>query len=216
MPEEKEVKAESFKVDLDSLDSNLVQEKIEINPDVNPLEAPPPVSDGIHRVRLQAVDESWEHSETKKDKAGNARSFIKCKVTGVVLAEGEKDNNKRLFINVNTLVFDGKSLMAYILIKALGNTPAAKEEIAKITNYVDLAKKFKAVLATEPIVKVSTKWKAQRKTTDANGKDKYETIITGQKNFPSDGQGGYRHVIQDKKTSTEVAAQAEVQDYFED
>ena len=217
----------STKIDLDSLDETLVQEVVEINPDANPLEAPPPIDDGVHRVKLSIMDSGWQHSETKEDKSGNKRAFLKTRIMGVVLAEGTSNNNKRVFDNVNTLVFDGKCRMAYILISALQfdgkmTEAEAKEKVGKITNYVELSKAFAACLAGEPVVKVPTKWTAQRKLAGEGkgGSDKYETIKSGQRNFPpvnpKDPSKGFMHVIHDSKTDSDVAAQAVIQDYFPD
>lgn len=209
-----------FKVDLDSLDGNLIQEEININPDINPLEAPPPVADGIHRFKLILQNDSWEKRETKENKQGNKVTFIMVKFSGACVEEGSQDNNKRVFNIVNTLVFDGKSEMAYIIKMALGNTPEANTYVAGLKNYADLAKAFRDVLASEPIIKIQTKWVAQRKISEEGKKDKYETVLSGQRNFPpvdpKDLTKGYRHIIVDPKTKTEVAAQAVIQDYLAD
>jgi hypothetical protein len=65
-------------------------------------------------------------------------------------------------------------------------------------------------------VKVATQWTASRKTEDKNGNTVYEVFLRGQKNFPPDGNGGYQHVVIDKKTGQEVSAQVEIKDYFAD
>ncbi len=209
-----------FKVDLDSLDGNLIQEEIQINSDINPLEAPPPVADGVHRFKLILQNDSWEKRETKENKQGNKTTFIMVKFSAACVEEGSQDNNKRVFNIVNTLVFDGKSEMAYIIKMALGNTPEAKAYVEGLKNYADLAKAFRDVLASEPIIKIQTKWVAQRKVTEEGKKDKYETVLSGQRNFPpvdpKDLSKGFRHIIVDPKTRTEVAAQAVIQDYFAD
>ena len=64
-------------------------------------------------------------------------------------------------------------------------------------------------------IRVSSKWVASRRIEGGgkNGRDKYEVVKSGQKNFPPDGNGGFKHVINDPKTGTEVAARAEVQDF---
>lgn len=209
-----------FKVDLDSIDGSLIAESIEINVEANPLEAPPPVQDGVARYKLLLQDDSWEQRETKENKQGNKTTFLMVKFSGQNIMEGTQDNNKRVFNIVNTLVFDGKSEMAYILIKALGDTAEAKQFVGGLKNYVELAKAFKDVLKGEPIIRIETKWVAQRKVEVEGQKTKYEPVLSGQRNFPpvdpKDLSKGYRHVIVDPKTKTEVAAQAVIQDYFAD
>lgn len=208
-----------FKIDLDAQDFSTAEE-ISINTDINPLEAPPPVDDGVHRVKLILDNSSFEQRETKENKQGNKTTFIMCKFSGQVLADGTRNNNKRVFNLVNTLVFDGKSEMAYIIRKALGDTPEAKAQVEGLKNYGQLATAFRDTLASEPIIRVETKWVAQRKVSEEGKKDKYETVLSGQKNFPlvdpKDPSKGHRHVIVDPKTKTEIAAQAVIQDYFAD
>jgi hypothetical protein len=219
---ETQAQSQTQVLDLDMIDTALLPEDIEINPDANPFAAPPPPDDGTHRVKLAVVDNSFEHSQTRPDNNGNRRAFIKFKVTGTILDEGSKNNNKRVFDNVNTLTFDGKSYLGGILIAALGGTPEAKAQIGAIKNYVELAKAAKRILAGEPIVRVVTKWVAQRKITDASGKekDKYEVVKSGQKSFakinPADPNSDHNPVFFDSKTGTEVKAQAVVQEYMPD
>lgn len=217
MTETEQKQSQSVKVNLDDLDGSLVQEVVVINPDANPFAAPPPPDDGTHRVRLTVVDDSWEHSETKPNKSGVSTAFIKFKLSGQIIAEGSKNNNKRVFDSVNTLVFDGKSRLAGILVAALGGTPEAKATVGSVKNYVDLAKLAKRVLSGEPIVRVVTKWRAQRKVEETS---KYETVLSGQKNFPrvnpADPNSEYNPVLQDKKSGSEIRANAEIQEYLPD
>jgi len=212
--------ATDFKINLDELDAGLIQEEISINPDINPLEAPPPISDGVARYKLILQDDSWEKRETKENKQGNKTTFIMVKFSGQNLMEGTPDNNKRVFNVVNTLVFDGKSEMGYILRMALGDTAEAKAYVAGLKNYGELAKAFKEVLSGNPIVRMETKWIASRKVEVEGQKTKYESVKSGQRNFPmndpKDPSKGFKHVINDPKTGAEIVAQAIIQDYFPD
>ena len=203
------------KIDLDAIDSSLVEEKVDLNPDANPMEAPPPVDDGTHRVKLVGADD-WTPGETKPNKNGETRAYLKTKFSGVVVAEGTPNNNKRVFVNVNTLSFDGKSEMAYILLQIYGGkeSPEARAKIEAIKNYVELAKAFRAAIAAEPIIRVRTKWTARYNAGTKEAPD-YKTYLSGQTNFPSDGKGGRIHVVA-VKGAGDVAAQAEIQDYFPD
>lgn len=184
---------ESFEVDLDLLDESGVEEEIEINPDLNPLEEAAPVLDGVHRCKvLTAESGAWSHKEWK-GKDGVVHPFVSCKFSLSVVDEGP-DFNRRIFPQaINTIVFDGKNEMAHLLIQILGGTPEAKAEVVGLKNYVALAKAFKAAIASEPIVRVETRWQVQRKTgqVDKKGRDKYTTVLTGMKNFKKRSSGGH-------------------------
>lgn len=202
-------------IDLDSLDSSLVQENIVLNPDVNPMEAPPPVDDGVHRVKLTGAQD-WKPGDTKPNKNGDTQPYLSTQFSGVVIAEGTKNNNKRVFGRVNTLAFDGKSEMAYILLQVYGgkDNEDARAKIAGLKTFVDLAKAFRNAIAGEPIIKVSTKWQARYNAGTKEAPD-YKTAYSGQKMFPSDGNGGNKHIVS-VKGAGDVAAQAVIQDYFPD
>lgn len=202
-----------YSIDLESLDGSVVQETITIDGDVNPLAAPAPVDDGTHRAKLIFKDDSVEQKEIQRG-ANKGKPFINMQFSAQVLEEGTRNNNKRVFGRVNTLVFDGKSEMAYIIRMALGDTPEARQYITSLNNYVDLAKAFKQVLSGEPAVGITTQWVASRKVEDKNGNTVYEVFIRGQKNFPPDGNGGWQHVVIDKKTGQEVSAQVEIKAYL--
>jgi len=200
-------------IDLDTLDAGLVQEHVEINPEANPMAAPPPPDDGIYRVKLIAGD-SWDHKETKKNKAGESRAYLATQFSAQILADGTQNNNKRVFGRVNTLTFDGKNEMAYILIQVYGGTPEAKARVTQLDNYVKLAQAFKAALAGEPVIRLSTKWVARYNAGTKEEPD-YKTAKSGQKNFPQLANGTFNHIIDVPKFG-EVAAQAVIQDYFPD
>lgn len=211
-----------LKIDLDALDASTVEEVVEINPDVNPMEGPAPVDDGKHRVKILAGDAGWTSKSTNPLKDGTRKPYLATRFSFQVIEEGTKNNNKRVFHQLNTLAFDGKSEMAYVLRMIYGDTPEARAEVAKLNNYVLLAQAFKNALAAEPTIQIRTKWVAQRVEEDKDGNKKYSVVKSGQKNFPAinsgDGKptGEYQHVILDAKTDTEVSAQATVVEYFPD
>ena len=201
--------AKAVKVDLDSYDESLVQEQIEINPDINPNAGPLPISDGKHRVRLVFDPEGTTSSVTN---SAAATPFISCQFSAVVLDDGP-EKNRRTFSKVNTLVFDGKSEMGRIIQVARGDDQAARDYVRTLTNYVALAKAFREALATEPVVEVRTRWEAQAKNLETG---KWDVVKAGQKQFPSDGHGGYIPTIQlgEKYDNKEVNAKAVIKDYF--
>jgi hypothetical protein len=210
---EEAVQSVATKVDLDSIDSSLVEESIVLNPDANPMEAPPPVDDGTWRIKLTGADD-WTNKDTKPNKNGESTSYLATQFSGIVIAEGTKNNNKRVFGRVNTLVFDGKSEMAYILLQIYGGKASAeaRAKVEALKNYVDLAKAFRAAVAGEPIIRVSTKWVARYNAGTKEAPD-YKVALSGQSNFPSDNAGGRVPVVQVRGVG-DVRAQAEIQDYF--
>lgn len=215
MSEETAVQNAATKVDLDQIDSSLIEEVIELNPDANPMEAPPPVDDGTWRVKLTGASD-WNTKDTNAKAGREPQTYLSTQFSGQVIAEGTPNNNKRVFGRVNTLVFDGKSEMAYILLQIYGgkNNPAARAKVEALKKFTDLAKAFRDAVAGEPIIKVVTKWKARYNAGTKEAPD-YKTALSGQSNFPSDGKGGRLHVVNVKGVG-DVAAQAEIQDYLPD
>ncbi len=201
-------------IDLDTVDAGLVEENITISADANPMEAPAPVNDGVHRVKLVGATE-WFQSETKPKGGNEPTTFFKTQFSGIVVSEDPKQNNKRVFGRVNTLTFDGKNEMAYIMLQILGgkDNAEARKYVEGLTNIRDLASAFRNALASEPIIKVSTKWVAQYKT-EEGGKEVYKTYLSGQANFPKVA-GVPQHVVNAPRIG-EVTAQAQIQDYFPD
>ncbi len=202
------------KFDLDTLDASLVEEIIEINGEANAMEGPAPVDDGVHRVKLLPLESSEvEVKETNPKKGGTPTPYIGFRFSGSVIDEGGPNNNKRIFGRVNTLVFDGKSEMAQYIKVAKGGGPDAVAYVSTLNNYVKLAQAFKEVLASEPIIKVKTRWVAARKEEDGS----YKTVLSGQKKFPQRADGkGYQSTIFDQKSQAEINAQVEIVDIFPD
>lgn len=207
---------ESFEVDLDLLDDAAVEEEIDINTEVNPLDEPNPVEDGVHRVKvIAATNGAWQAKSWTDKKSGEEHPFLVAKFSLQVLDEGV-DFNKRIFPTaITTIAFDGKNEMAYILLNIYGGDDAAKARIKTLNNYVKLGKAFKEALAGEPIVRVTTKWVAQYKTGEQKkGKDVYRTALSGMRNFKKRPDGTF-----DPNTVTkgsEVRARAEVIAYGPD
>lgn len=209
-----EEKVQAQSVDLDTVDASLVEESITISADVNPMESPAPVNDGVHRVKLVGATE-WFQSETKPKNGGEPTTFFKTQFSGIVVSDDPKQNNKRVFGRVNTLEFDGKNEMAYIMLQILGgkDNPEARAFVEGLKNIRDLATAFRNALAGEPIIKLSTKWVAQYKV-EEGGKEVYKTYMSGQNNFPKIN-GVPQHVVNAPRIG-EVVAQAQIQDYFPD
>lgn len=198
-------------INLDQLDESLIEEVVEINPNLNPMDAPAPPDDGTYRVKLFPIESS--EVEVKETNSSSPKPFIGFRFSGAIIAEGTPNNNKRLFSRVNTLVFDGKSEMAQYIKIIKGDTAEARQFVGGLTNYVSLAKAFKEALSGEPIIKIKTKWVAAAKDEKTG---KYVTVKSGQKNFPPKKGGGFEHVVVDPKSGAEVVAQATIVDIFPD
>lgn len=210
------VRTQAEKVDLDNLSDSMVAERIEINPDANPMEAPPPPDDGVYRVKLTGGND-WEQAETRPNKtSGESTTYYKTQFRAQIIAEGTKNNNKILFGRENTLTFDGKNVLAYILLQIKGGSKneQARAFVAGLDTPLKLARAFQQTLAGEPIIKVSSKWRASYKS-EVNGETKYLTAKSGQNNFPRNPDGTFQHVITVPNVG-DVKANAEIQDYFPD
>lgn len=209
-------KTQAQAVDLDSLNGGLLEESITISADVNPMAGPAPVPDGVHRVKLVGATE-WFQNETKPNKnSGESTTYLKTQFSAIVVSDDPKLNNKRVFGRVNTLTFDGKNEMAYIMLQILGGktNPDARAYVEGLKDIKDLATAFRSALAAEPIIKLQTKWVAQYNAGTKEDPD-YKTYLSGMANFPNDPAGGKSHVVQVKGVG-EVTAQAVIQDYFPD
>jgi hypothetical protein len=211
-------KNESIKFNLDEADDSLVQEVVDLNPESNPLEGPPPVNDGVHRFKLYFVDDTEKSSYTNKQ--GQAVPFFKLQFYGVCIDEDGPDNNKRIFGRENTLIFNGKNTLAYIIDKIYGDNAESHAYVKTLgdSSGLKLAKAFKQALAAEPIIKAKTEWNASFKDEEASakaGKPKYRVAKSGQKNFPKNPDGSFRPVVNVEGVG-EVKAQAKVLDYFAD
>lgn len=193
--------------DLDNLDPALVQEVVEVNPTADPTAAPPPPSDGRHRMKI-TID-SYEGKESQKD----GRPYFLFKAHGTVVDEGP-DFNKRVFLNLTTFVFDGRNEMAYMITQALGgnNNPEAVNYVAKLNNYALLARGFRDVFAAEPILVADTQWVAEKPPAEPGGK--YTRVRTGQKNFPKNADGSVSPLV--IVDGQELSAKAVVRGWFPD
>lgn len=201
-------------INLDDLDGSQLEETVEIDTEVNPLEQPAPVRDGRHRFRLELAQNAWEPKETKpKTEGGPKKAFLACKFTLTCLEEGP-DLGKKVYGRENTLVFNGGNRLAYIALQLLGgkDNPEAVAKVKAANNYIFLAQLFEEVTKGSPEIEVTTKWKAQVKETK-NGVDTYRTVRTGMKSFPvlPNKPGIHNHIIM--VDNNEVAAQAEAVDY---
>ena len=213
-----ETQGTGIKFNLDEYDESLVQETVEINPEANPMEGPPPISDGVHRFKLFIQPDSYEKSSYHDKKSGKDVEFYKCQFYSVCQDEGGKDNNKRIFGRENTLTFDGKNKMAYILQKVHGDSEEIKTFLRTNKNPLTLLKTFAAALQAEPIIKIKTEWQASykdEKESEKKGKSVYRVAKSGQKNFPQNADGSYRPVVSVNGVG-EVKAQAVALDYFSD
>lgn len=215
-----------IKFNLDDADANLIQEEVNIDTDANPMEAPPPPDDGTYRVTLKLKEPVSDAFQLKSVQSGNSagKQYISADFNAQILAEGTRNNNKLLFGKENTLTFDGKNKLAYILLQLYGGSKneQAATYVKSLKTPSDLAKAFKAALLKEPKLRVKTKWNSSYNAGTKEEPD-YKTFKNGQANHPQNAAGVPKHInevtFQDASgdvQSLEVTARAQIVDYLPD
>lgn len=189
--------------DLPSVETS--EDRVEVDPNKDAFAAPPPPKDGTHLVRLgYGSDDPEKRWQRRKDKNGN--QYYATKLMAKIIAPGEEDDNKVVFDGfVSTMMRQGTSRVIGVL-QALGH------DVGTITSHLDQVKALDNLLAGEPTCNIETEWEAQFNTgeKDDNGKDIYKRMKKGMKNFPSDANGVYQHILESPVDGSDVSAQARI------
>lgn len=188
---------------IDLNDLALEDEALQLDPDADAFQGPPPPPDGVHLVKLSLFRRNGESPfQAGRDRRG--RPYIMAAVVGTLVAEGKPWNNQKVFDRVSTVIFQssGTCRMAGAL-KALGiSVPAT-------TSTKQLAQLLENALEGEPLVGVETRWEAR-----AQHDETWVTVAKGMKRFPMRQDGSYQHIITDPDTGELVTAQATVVRYL--
>ena len=188
-------KLQPVKIDLNNLPFE--PESLEVDPEKDQFQAPPPPDEGTFRVKLKQKETDgslWVQGNTKK---GNKR-YLKTQIEARIIQLDGKFDNWPVFDNfVSTMVMENQGTNKIVgILKALGH------EVPRSTTDVDLAKKLTDVLAGEPEAQVTVQWEGY-----CEGCEK--TVLKGQKRFPAG-----KHITECSKDGNTVTAQARIIKYL--
>jgi len=193
-----EVKA----VDINSLD--LEEDEVQFDAAADSTEQPPPVPDGIYRVKPRFAGDTpnWQ----AKTVDGKLQSlWTKQNVQFVIQAEGTPFDKQVVFGMASTMIMrNGSSSISTILSKM-----GLADEVGQCRSHKELAQLFERAVEQGRELQIETEWVAQIKGAD----DKYKTIKKGMRNFPLNGDGNYKHVI-DVPGQGEATAQATIRHFL--
>lgn len=190
-----EEKATMQKIDLNNLPFQ--PESLEVDPDKDQFQSPPPPDEGTFRVKLKQKETDgslWVQGEGKK----NHKRYLKTQIEARIIQPDGKFDNWPVFDNfVSTMVMENQGTNKIVgILKALGH------EVPRSTTDVDLAKRLTEVLAGEPEAQVTVQWEGYCEVCD-------KTVIKGQKRFPAG-----KHITECSKDGAQVTAQARIVKYL--
>jgi hypothetical protein len=187
---------EDTRIDINDL--SLEAETLELDPTADAFQLPAPPPDGRYRVRLKLGERGFERPFSEKKK----KRYITAHIEARIVAPGLRWDNVPLFDQATTLIMDssGTCRMAGLL-AALGEVVSARMEDT------EMGRALNKHLAGEHTCDAVTQW-------EAYCKDCAKTVLRNERNFPSDGKGGHKHVVECRNCGNEVTAQARVQRYL--
>ncbi len=203
--------------EIDLNDPALLSGEIDTNPDVDAYAAPPPLPDGIYRVKIKQIDVKNAKGEparytVKRDKNGNAYAYTAIEAR--VQDPGGKFDNVPIydrFLSTMTQRNGGVPLVRVLIV--LGHKVPAK------TSALNLLEMFFKATAGEPELEVETVWEGGLDQAD---RERFETSQTkqprvlGMHRFP---QGKDGQPVPDVQVDTALGkvnlhAQARINGYF--
>ena len=201
--DQKELKALSIE-DLDQLAGTAGGDyAMELDKDVNPFDFPAPPDDGeyIARVIVQ--------TDGVNSRVGKNGKFLQMGLEYTIVDPDGEFDNRKVFDGVNTINFRNNTNTMFGLALALG----LKDQVPTRGSALDLAKLIMITLADDeaPMVKIETRQTASVRipATIEGEKDTWKVLAKRQRDFPPDGDGGFKAEIPYEDTM--VKAQARVQ-----
>lgn len=190
-----EEKAASVKIDLNNLPFE--PESLEVDPEKDQFQAPPPPEEGTFRVKLKQKETDgslWVQDFTKKAH----KRYLKTQIEARIIQPDGKYDNWPVFDNfVSTFVQESQGTNKIVgILKVLGH------EVPRTTTDVDLAKKLTEVLAGEPECQITVQWEGYCENCE-------KTVLKGQKRWPAG-----KHVTECSKDGGAVTAQARIVKYL--
>jgi hypothetical protein len=184
---------------LEELDSAFGDVEVEIDKEADAFAAPAPPDDGMYIAKAKLRD-----GEVKEGTTKDGTKFAMMNVQYEIL-EGPFER-RIVFDSITSLSFGGGANKMYALAEAmgLGGQLGARGKVA------DLIKVVFQGLQEERTVKIETQWQASEKVEGADGeKATYKVRRRGQKSFPQNSTGGYKHTFE-LENGVQLTAQARV------
>lgn len=201
MPEttvtEEEQKPQKIDINDQSLQSQ-IEEQVEMDPEADAFSFPAPPPDGVYEVRMQPSDQGWERRYSKKLN----KHYLQIGLELRIVDPGGEFDDKPIFDNASDIVMQGTRICRIAgILKALG------EAIPSKTTNIELCRKFEEVLATNPSLRIKTRW-------EGYSKDQEKTVKRGMASFPKNAEGKPLHVFEDPNTKEEITANVRIQRYM--
>jgi len=187
-------------VDINSLD--LEEDEVQFDAAADSTEQPPPVPDGIYRVKPRFAGDTPNWQAKVAD--GKLQSlWTKQNVQFVIQAEGTPFDKQVVFGMASTMIMrNGSSSISTILSKM-----GLQDEVGQCRSHKELAQLFERAVEQGRELQIETEWVAQQKQGD-----KYKTVKRGMRNFPANGSGEHSPKID--AGGEEVVAQATVKHFL--
>ena len=176
---------------VDLNDPNLLSGEMELNSDVDPYAAPPPIPDGRYRVKAKQIDVKGPDGQparytVKLGKDGRPPYAYTALELSIIDPAGKLDGLKVFDRFVSTLVARNGGVPIAHILKCLGHKLPAKSSAKEL---LDLF--FKA-LAGEPELEVETVWEGGLDEADRERFEKAQLKqprVLGQQRFPKNSKG---------------------------
>lgn len=206
---------------IDLNDPNLLSAELDINSDIDPYAAPPPVPDARYRVKLKQIDVKGPDGQparytVKLGKDGKPPYAYTALEMTIQDPAGKYDGLKVYDRFVSTMVARNGGIPLVHILKCLSVTVAAKSTAKQILDAF-----FKAV-AGEPELEVETVWEGGLDEADRERFDQArvkQPRVLGQHRFPQKQVNGKLESVPDLKVATalgevNVHAQVRVNGYY--
>jgi len=198
---------------VDINDTDLLRQEVETDAGADPKRffSPPMLDDGEYDAILELGDRgitvTQQKDKTSGEKTGPA--FLTVHLHAITVDAGG-NQGLGVFDNPTSIVMQSQGMSKLVAILTL-----AGADVPGKCTLADLKSLTETTLAQTPRVKITTRWEAQVKLTDGT----YQTIRTGQKNFPPefnpDGSpnGRYNSEVTDPKSGLAATAQVRITKY---
>lgn len=209
MPVDEEVKQQPMPVDI--FDQSLATEEVDINPEANFFQfpPPPPESGNPYRVKLKRGQKGWQQYPGKNGKSGYLASDIEARI----IAPGDdKLDDKPLFDNFASTMVMQSTHMSKVggVLKAIYETRNQGETLSGHTSHKELAQALQSEFDKESEVGVVIQWEAY---CEACSTDEKRVVVRGEKRFPQLEDGSHSGELTHGPCGSTLSAQAKIVRY---